>query len=96
MAAGARPEAPEAQVTAVWNVARAKLAEVVAPDDFTTWLQPAWLVDIVEDIAVVGTPNVFVRDMLRDTFVDTLAGVLSHEIGRAVQVELVIGDPGMA
>ncbi len=96
MAAGERPEAPKALATAVWTVARAKLAEVMATDDFTIWLQPAWLVDIVEDTAVVGTPNVFVRDMLRDTFITTLADVLSHEIGRAIQVELVIGDPEMA
>jgi len=87
---------PEGRAAAVWNAARARLAKVVAPDDFTTWLQPAWLFDIVEDVAVLVAPNVFVRDKLGDTFIETIVDVLAHEVGRAVQVELVIGDPEKA
>jgi hypothetical protein len=96
MAAGEQPVVPEGRAAAVWNAARARLAEVVAPDDFTTWLQPAWLFDIVEDVAVLVAPNVFVRDKLGDTFIEAIVDVLAHEVGRAVQVELVIGDPEKA
>jgi hypothetical protein len=58
-------------------------------------LASADLLEITGDSAVVGTPNVFVRDHVRAVYQERLADALAAELGRRVEVEVVI-DRGLA
>lgn len=59
-------------------------------NDRATWLKPTKLFDIADGIAVVATPNVFVRNEIRERFAEPLALALAAELDRNVELEIVI------
>jgi hypothetical protein len=75
----------------LWDKALARLSTLVDPVSWETWLAPTHLLDIIDNIAVVGAPNVFARDEVQRRYVPQIATALSTELGRAVEVEVVIG-----
>jgi hypothetical protein len=75
-----------------WLVACAHLAQVVAPDDCELWLRPLVVLDSSADRVVVGAPNVFVRDEVRNRFFPELEAAVGHAWGQAVALELAIAS----
>ncbi len=75
----------------LWDKVLARLSTLVDLVSWETWLAPTHLLDIIDNIAVVGAPNVFARDEVQRRYVPRLATALSTELGRAVEVEVVIG-----
>jgi hypothetical protein len=77
---------------ALWAAARDRLARDLPATDWNTWIAPLVVLDLVDDMAVIGAPNVFVRDEVMARYREPLATVLGEQIGRAMQIELVVGS----
>jgi hypothetical protein len=63
----------------------------VAADEFTTWLSATWLVEVVDGVATIATPNVFARETLEGRFLPLITAALHTVLGSAVQPQIVIG-----
>ncbi len=75
----------------VWQQALDCVSQVVPEDAFEVWLKPATWLLLEERLAVVGTPNVFVRGQIDQQYRDHLESALSTVRQRPVVVETVIG-----
>ncbi len=75
----------------VWQQALDRVSQVVPEDAFEVWLKPATWLLLEERLAVVGTPNVFVRGQIDQQYRDHLESALSTVRQRPVVVETVIG-----
>ena len=76
----------------VWETTCARLAKVVSPTDWSTWIEPLTLLDIADDTVVIGAPNCFARDHVRTTYDGLLEEAFQTTLGRMVHVEVVIGS----
>jgi hypothetical protein len=92
-AAPAPPAAASALDSRRWSAVQERLQEETAAADWHTWIEPLVLLDLGGDTAVVGAPNVFVRDQVAALYAEPLAEALSAELGRPVRVEVVIDMP---
>jgi hypothetical protein len=94
MAAPAAPVRSDAQHSGTgdprWLALQNELARKVSPDDFHVWLEGLVLLDISDEVVVLGAPNVFVRDHVMSTFQALIVDLLSEIIGHAMRVEFAI------
>jgi chromosomal replication initiation ATPase DnaA len=70
------------------------LAQLEAQFDrqtYETWIKSTQLLVLDHAGAVLGTPNVFVRDEVRQHYAAQIAAALSTSYGRAVELDVVIG-----
>ena len=74
-----------------WQAAMAGLPIEISETDREVWLGQSRLVHLAHDLAVVGTPNLFVRDEVRSRFVPVLEASLQRSLGRHVAIDVVIG-----
>jgi chromosomal replication initiator protein len=74
----------------VWAAVRQRLQDTVSREEFETWIAPLSLVVIEDDLAVLATPNVFVRNEINQHYADAVTAALAAELGRSCRVELVI------
>ena len=66
------------------------------PDDYVTWIAPLRLLDVGDDVAVIQTPNIFVREVLEGRLAAPFAATCSRCFGPATRIELVIASPPTA
>lgn len=83
------PEA-DGELATTWRAVLERLSQDMPPDTFTTWLQPTALLHLDDGRAVIGAPNVFVRDEL-ESFRDVMTKQLRAEAGQVVNLEFAIG-----
>nr|MBA3948214.1 hypothetical protein [Herpetosiphonaceae bacterium] len=74
----------------LWHQVQARLQPQFACTEFETWIRPTKLLDLDGQEAVVGTPNVFVRQELEQRYHLQLTEALAAEVGRPVDVLLTI------
>jgi predicted transcriptional regulator len=74
--------------TALWRTVTTQL--MVPPLAWSTWIAPTRLLVLDEDHAIIGTPNIFVRDEVTDVYRPQLETVLSTCVGHPVRIEVVI------
>src|SRR4051812_8466439 len=60
--------------------------------EFDTWIKPTTLVAIEDSMAIVGTPNIFVRQELEGRYIAPITETLTTILGYPVQVQVVIGN----
>ncbi len=77
----------------LWSAVLNTLRERCPAGEWTTWLEPTTLLELTAATAVVGTPNVFVRDIVRDQYRALLEATLQHCLGQVRSVQIVIGGP---
>jgi chromosomal replication initiation ATPase DnaA len=63
---------------------------VLSRDAFEVWIKPTTLVLLEEALAVVTTPNIFVRQELELHYKEHLESALSSVCGRRIVVEAAI------
>ncbi len=73
-----------------WQAALRRMAQVIAPSEWDTWIEPLDLLALDGGSAVVGAPNCFARDQLAATYGTLLEDVLTAELGHPVAIEVVI------
>lgn len=93
---GVAPPVAAATMLACWPGVLARLAQEIAPDEFSVWLRTSCLLDIIDDLAIIGTPNVFVRDQVREVYGTRLVEALTAELGSPIKIEIVIDTPVVA
>jgi hypothetical protein len=86
--AGGAP--PRTELVDLWQGVLGQLSRELPADDFAIWVEPTTLLELDADTAVVGTPNVFVRQAIEARLLEKVAGALRGVLGHAVTVRLAI------
>ncbi len=76
----------------IWQTAVGDLQVQVPHNEFETWIKPTTLVDIEDNLAILGTPNIFVRQELEGRYLPVLSHALGSAVGYPLQVQIVIGN----
>jgi hypothetical protein len=76
-----------------WDAVLQRLRDSIPGEEFETWIAPLTLVMLEGELAVIATPNIFVRNEVRERYAVTVTAALASEIGRPCQIELVIDQP---
>jgi hypothetical protein len=74
----------------VWQVALNNLRKYLPYTEFETWIKETALVQVENQQAIVGAPNIFVRDKLAEVYVPLIADTLQTILGFPVQVAIVL------
>lgn len=77
----------------LWAAVQERLRPALDPGEYATWLEPTRLLEIDGDIAVVATPNIFVRDEIERRYKAECVAQLAAVTGRPCSLELVIVTP---
>jgi chromosomal replication initiator protein len=75
----------------IWQAALVDLEMQMPRSEFDTWLKETTLVDLEGDQAVVGTPNIFARDILVGRYHAPIQRALNTIVGFPVNLQVVIG-----
>lgn len=75
----------------IWAAVLTDLQGHVPGHEFATWFMESALLDLSDDRAVVGVPNIFARDHVERCYRDILGERLSGVVCRHVDVQVVIG-----
>ncbi len=78
----------------IWQAALGDLQLQLPRSEFDTWIKETTLVDLEDNQAIVGTPNIFAREKLEGRYVTPIQDTLNTILGYPVQVQVVIGTPG--
>lgn len=81
----ASPETPD-----IWQSALNHLCQQLPYGEFETWIKETSLIQVAEQQAIVGTPNIFARDKLTETYAPLIADTLRTLLGFPVQVAVVL------
>ena len=76
----------------IWQAALGDLQVQVPRNEFDTWIKPTSLVAIEDTLAIVGTPNIFVRQELEGRYIAPITETLTSVLGYPVQIQVVIGN----
>ncbi len=74
----------------VWEAARAHLQVQMSRRDFNTWLRDATLVAHEDGAFIIGVPNAFAKEWLRNRLHKQIKRALERVAGRAVEVLYVV------
>jgi hypothetical protein len=89
------PELPcepvSAELAELWECVLAHLRLAVPKADYDTWIAPITLVALEDGLAVVATPNIFVREEVEQRYKALLEAGFSHACGQPIVLQAVIG-----
>lgn len=74
----------------IWQRALNQLQQQLPYGEFETWIKATSLIQVAEQQAIVGTPNIFARDKLAETYAPLIAETLHTLLGFPVQVAVVL------
>src|SRR5450755_688604 len=91
---GARGEPPmtESDLAKVWARSLDELAEMHIEPAQRAWLQLTRPLGLVENTALIATPNEFVKEQLETRLRALITNALSRELGRSIQLAVTV-DP---
>jgi chromosomal replication initiator protein len=91
---GARGERPmtETDLAKVWARSLDELAEMHIEPAQRAWLQLTRPLGLVENTALIATPNEFVKEQLETRLRALITNALSRELGRSIQLAVTV-DP---
>ena len=79
---------------AVWTRAIASLGDDVLPAQHRAWMRLTKPLALVQDTAVLATPNDFAREVLDTKLRDVIVEALSRQLGRDVRVAVTVEPEG--
>lgn len=91
LSATAERGAAVAESGPLWSAVLERLRGEIAVAEYETWLRPARLLVLDDDMAIVGTDNIFAREHLQQAHGESLARAFAAVRGRATRVDVVIG-----
>ncbi len=74
----------------VWEAARAHLQVQMSRADFNTWLRDATLFAYEDGVFVIGVPNAFVKEWLRNRLHNTIKQAVERVAGHSVEITYVV------
>jgi chromosomal replication initiator protein len=78
----------------IWQAALGDLQLQLSRSEFDTWIKETTLVDLADNQAIIGTPNIFAREKLEGRYVNPIRDTLHTILGYPVNVQVVIGTNG--
>src|SRR5437588_8237605 len=75
---------------AVWSRAIAELGDDVLPAQHRAWMRLTKPLALVQDTAVLATPNEFAREVLDTKLRDVVVAALSRQLGRDLRVAVTV------
>src|SRR5436309_15727037 len=75
---------------AVWTRAIAELGDDVLPAQYRAWMRLTKPLALVQDTAVIATPNDFAREVLDTKLRPLIIEALSRQLGRDVRVAVTV------
>jgi hypothetical protein len=81
----------DADMAVMWQQVLDRVAAQLPADDYTTWVAPSKLVEIVDNNAIVAVPNVFVRSELERGYQRLLEAALRGVSTSLTRIQIVIG-----
>lgn len=85
------PIAPDTEIMARWRQALDQLKQQLERQAYETWIAPNQLLVVEDDLAILGTPNIFVRQEVEHHYTAELEAALSQSYGRPMTLQAVIG-----
>jgi chromosomal replication initiator protein len=85
----------EADLADVWARSLDELAEMQIEPAYRVWLQMTRPLGLVENTALIATPNEFVKEQLETRLRALITNTLSRELGRSIQLAVTV-DPTAA
>ncbi len=82
----------ETDLAQVWARALEELAEMQIEPHQRAWLQLTRPLGLVENTALIATPNEFVREQLETRLRSLITNALSRELGRSIHLAVTV-DP---
>jgi chromosomal replication initiator protein len=80
------------QLTLIWNEARNELRTQLNERTFRLWFDRTLPLDLSDGTFVLGVPNDFARDWIEKRFADKVGDALTHVLGDAVRLTLVVDE----
>ncbi len=74
----------------VWEAARAHLQVQMSRADFNTWLRDATLIAYEDGVFIIGVPNAFVKEWLRNRLHNTIKRTVERVAGQSVEITYVV------
>jgi len=74
-----------------WRQVLDQLRQQLDRQAYDTWIAWNQLLLVEDDLAVVGTPNVFVREEVEQHYAAHIEAALSQSYGRPMTLQAVIG-----
>ena len=87
-----RGESVQPELADVWHRALNHLRPALPKDAYETWIKPTTLLVLEDGLAVVGTPNIFVRQEVEQCYKAHLEAALSQVCERPIVLQTVIGQ----
>ena len=84
-------EPVSSELAELWQGVLAHLRLAVPKADYDTWIAPITLVALEDGLAVVATPNIFVREEVEQHYKTLLEAGFSHACGQPTVLQAVIG-----
>ncbi|XGB42172.1 MAG: chromosomal replication initiator protein DnaA [Nodosilinea sp. LVE1205-7] len=78
----------------LWEQVLLQLKAQLSPPTFETWIKSAQIEALSETTLVISAPNPFARNWLQKHYVGTIAQVTQGVLGRLVEVQVIVADPG--
>lgn len=75
----------------VWQMVITDLQHKLPRDEWETWIAPTLLLDVENERAVMGAPNIFIRQEIEGRYLGTLAAGLGAVLGKVVEMQAVTG-----
>src|ERR1700735_2452590 len=85
----------EADLAEVWARSLEELAEMQIEPHQRAWLQLTRPLGLVENTALIATPNEFVKEQLETRLRSLITNALSRELGRSIQLAVTV-DPAVS
>src|ERR1700730_4090093 len=83
----------EPELAEIWARSLDDLTEMQIEPYQRAWLQLTRPLGLVENTALIATPNEFVKDQLENRLRSLITNALSREIGPSVQLAVIIDPP---
>lgn len=80
------------EISIIWNSLLEELEPVLSPASFETWLKTARLIDIKDDVAIIGAPNTFAKEWLETRLLQNLKNTLSALAGKSINVKIIVDE----
>ena len=85
------PITPDSELMTRWQQALDQLRQQLERQAYETWIAPNQLLIVEDDLAILGTPNIFVRQEVEHHYTAELEAALSQSYGRPMTLQAVIG-----
>jgi chromosomal replication initiator protein len=86
----------EADLAGVWARSLDELAEMQIEPAHRAWLQLTRPLGLVENTALIATPNEFVKEQLETRLRALITNTLSRELGRSIQLAVTVDPTAIA